>query len=120
MNAFSEVELSFPGVLLRNRPHVNLPVFVWTADQDKITAFLAQILSEKVADVAGKFTSWEHLHVATSREMRALGVTTPQRKLILAQRERYRAVAAALPAIKTFAAERAKQKFEADVMASKA
>ena len=90
------------------------------SDQDKITAFLAQIMADKVADVAGKFTSWEHLHVATSREMRALGVTTPQRKLILAQRERYRTVAAALPAINTFAAERAKQKFEADVMASKA
>jgi hypothetical protein len=90
------------------------------ADQEQLTAFMSAIFAEKVTDIAGKFNSWDHLFSVTSRQMRELGLLPPQRKLILAQRERFRAVASALPAVKAFNESSAKNKFERDVMSSKA
>jgi hypothetical protein len=42
-------------------------------DKARITTFLSQITSEKVPDLAAKFSSWEQLHTLNTRELRALG-----------------------------------------------
>ena len=88
-------------------------------DQEVITSFLKTFIADKVPETAKHFNSWEHLFACTSLEMKTMGVSVVNRKLILAARERVRQLAARQPDMQAWVATQKQAKFEKDVLTAK-
>lgn len=88
------------------------------SDQEKIANFFKTFIAEKPGDVSSKFESWEQFWTASTRQLREMGLSVRNRKLVLNARERLRHLAASKTTADAWVKTVQQNKFEAAVKAA--